>query len=173
MLKPAQNYRGDLNDKHVDCWYDPKYMYARSSVCSYEIDIPNDNEHEHCFVSVQCGCVIGYISYTVDWTARSAEDLFIENFEIGNPLFIKDAFTAICDIFEKYNLNRLEWTCIADNPVIKGYRRFIEKCNGREVGTLKDKVMLEDGKLHDLVYFEIFADEFLSWRSSQKMKKSK
>ena len=171
MLKPAQNYRGQLNDKHVDHWYDPRYRYARAGVYSYEFDIPNDNEHEHCFVSVCRDWVIGYISYGVDWAARSAEDLFIENFEIGNPLFIKDVFTAICDIFEKYNLNRLEWTCIADNPVIRNYRKFIKKCNGREVGTLKDKIMLEDGKLHDLVYFEVFADDFLAWRKSQSSDK--
>lgn len=173
MLKPAQNYRSQINDRHVDHWYDPRYKYARSNVCSYEFEFPDDNEHEHCFASVRGDWVIGFISYSVDWTARSAADLFVENFEIGNPIFMKDVFTAICDIFEKYRFNRLEWNCIADNPVIKGYRKFVEKCNGREIGTFKNRVMLEDGKLHDVVYFEVFADGFAAWRMTQKGKRFK
>ena len=40
------------------------------------------------------------------------------------------------------------------------YYKFAEKFGGRLVGILKDTVMLEDGKLHDEVMFEMFKKDY-------------
>ena len=83
-----------------------------------------------------------------------------EYFPKGNVLFAKDLYQIICDIFEKYHLNRLCWSCIADNPAIRGYRNFIKEHGGRECAYHKQICKLMDGKLHDDVEFEILAEEF-------------
>ena len=57
-------------------------------------------------------------------------------------------------------MNRLEWTCYADNPAIRGYRKFIKLCGGVECGYRRQCVLLPDGKLHDQVRFEILKEEF-------------
>lgn len=101
-----------------------------------------------------------YITYTVDWVSSSASGFGIISFDKGNVLFAKDVHTAICDIFDKYHFNRIEWYCYADNPVIKSYRRFIQKHGGQECGYLRQSKKLQDGKFHDSVIFEILNDEF-------------
>lgn len=73
----------------------------------------------------------------------------------------------IDDIFIKYNMNKIEFRVFADNPVIKHYYSFINKYNGRVVGTLIDSVMLEDGKLHDDVMFELFRKDYIERRCNK------
>lgn len=77
-----------------------------------------------------------------------------------NLEFIKDVHKAIVGLFYKYNMNRLQWSCYIDNPAIRGYRNFIKKYGGRECGHYRQIVKLQDGKLHDIVEFEILAKEF-------------
>lgn len=86
--------------------------------------------------------------------------LRIQTLRKGNVLFAKDLYQIICDIFDKYHLNRLCWSCIADNPAIRGYRNFIKEHGGRECAYHKQICKLMDGKLHDDVEFEILAEEF-------------
>ena len=57
-------------------------------------------------------------------------------------------------------MNRFCWSCIADNPAIRGYRNFIKKHGGRECAYHRQICKLMDGKLHDDVEFEILAKEF-------------
>lgn len=64
------------------------------------------------------------------------------------------------DIFNKYNMNKIEFRAYLDNPVIKHYYKFTEKFGGRLVGILKDTIMLEDGKLHNEVMFEMFKKDY-------------
>ena len=90
----------------------------------------------------------------------SADRFGAISFDKGNVLFAKDLYQIICNIFEKYHLNRLCWSCIADNPAIRGYRNFIKEHGGRECAYHKQICKLMDGKLHDDVEFEILAEEF-------------
>ena len=53
-------------------------------------------------------------------------------------------------------MNKIEFRVYLDNPVISHYYKFAEKFGGR----LKDTVMLEDGKLHDEVMFEMFKKDY-------------
>ena len=153
MLKTAQHYESDIVHLHEQTWYDPRYNYARAGSHSYDIRLPDNNTESHAFASVHNNQVIGFIAYDIDLEARSAHDLFVESYDIGNLIFIRDCATAICNLFEIYRFNRLEWNCISDNPAIHGYRRFIRICGGREVGTFKNKIRLLDGELHDQVFF--------------------
>ena len=127
----------------------------------FQINLPDNNYDTHNFVSVDKNDrVIGYITYFVNWNAMSADSFGAISYDKGNLIFVKDLYTAICDIFEKYNMNRLSWWCYSDNPAIRGYRSFIKKHGGRECGYLRQYSRLQDGKLHDSVLFEIMANEF-------------
>lgn len=161
MLRPAQLYEEELREKNIESWYDPVNIYWHGGTGEYNIDLPDNNAEEHCFVSVdKYDDVIGYISYSVDWEAMSADKFGIISFDKGNLEFVKDVFKAICDCFEVYHMNRIQWFCFTDNPAIRGYRNFIKKHGGRECAYYRQVAKLRDGKLHDAACFEILSSEF-------------
>lgn len=161
MIKPAQLYKEEIKKKYIETWYNPEYMYYSGWSGSGEPDIPDNNYDSHHFVSVDNdGNILGYISYSVSFVTMSADRFGAISFDKGNMLFAKDLYQVIYDIFEKYHLNRLCWSCITDNPAIRGYRNFLKKHGGRECAYHRQICKLMDGKLHDDVEFEILAEEF-------------
>lgn len=161
MLKAAQLYAEELQAENIKSWYQVENIYFHGGPGEYAFELPEDNENQHIFVSVdKKDNIHGYIGYTVDWNTRTAWRFGIISFRKGSLIFAKDLYCAICDIFEKYHLNRMEWTCYADNPAIRGYRNFIKKHGGRECGYKRQRALLKDGRLHDAVEFEIMAEEF-------------
>lgn len=161
MLKPAQLYKEQLQRKNIESWYKEENYFYHGSTTDYAIDIPDNNGNSHCFVSVDKNDnVIGYIAYSVDWSAMSADGWGMISFDKGNIEFVKDLHQAIYDCFKKYHMNRISWNCYADNPAIRGYRCFIKRHGGRECAYFRQYTKLKDGKLHDSVSFEILAEEF-------------
>lgn len=161
MLRPAQLYKDELQKKNYETWYDPRYMFYNSGTGAYDIQLADNNCDKHQFVSVdKDDNVIGYISYKIDWQALSADNFGIISYDIGNVQFAKDCYQAICDLFEKYHMNRVSWFAFADNPAIRGYRNLIKKHGGVECAYHRQISKLTDGKLHDAVQFEIMASEF-------------
>lgn len=162
MLRPAQLYAEELQRKNTEAWYKPENIYWNGGTGDSNIDLPDNNDYSHCFVSVDNNDnVIGYIAYNVDWSSMSADRFGMISYDKGNLEFVKDLYRAICNLFEIYHMNRVSWRCYADNPAIRGYRNFIKKHGGRECGYYRQIARLQDGKLHDSVQFEIMADE---WR---------
>lgn len=161
MLMPAQLYKDDLRDIFLKTWYIPENIYWNGWTGAEIIDLPENNYEMHCFVSIdKYRRIVGYISYYVDWVTMSADRFGIISFDKGNLTFAKDLYQAICDLFEKYHMNRIEWVAFADNPAIRAYRNFIRKHGGKECGYKRQCVKLQDGKLHDSIEFEILASEF-------------
>lgn len=160
MLKPAQLYREELQKKYVECWYKPENQYYSGWTGMQIPDLPDNCYDTHDFVSVdKDNNVIGYISYRVSWITMSADNFGIISF--GNSVeFAKDVYKAICDLFEKHNMNRVSWSAFIENPAVKGYRNFIKKHGGRECAYHRQVAKLLDGKFHDDVEFEILASEF-------------
>lgn len=169
MLKTAQLYQAAIIDRWHEKYYDDNYKWVCGSPGFSQFRFSEDTETAHDFASVdKTGIVIGVISYYTDWVTMSATDLVAINFERGNVIFAKDLYEVIVNIFEKFNLNRLCWSCIADNPAIRGYRHFIEKFGGRECGYFRQETRLQDGKMYDRVYFEILADDYFKAKKKRK-----
>ena len=163
MLKPAQLYKDKLQEENIKSWYKPENIYWHGGTSEYTIELP-DNNGSHHFVSVDSNDnVIGYISYTVDWQAMSADGWGMISFNNGNMEFVKDLYQAICDCFEFYHMNGSSCNGYADNPAMRWYRNFIKELGGRECAYFRQYVRLKDGKLHDSVSFEILAEEFKKW----------
>lgn len=161
MLMPAQLYRDKLMEEYSKTWYKPENMYYTGWTGDSIPEIPDNNYDNHHFVSVDKNDnLIGYISYSVNWIPMSADGFGIISFQKGNIEFAKDVYKVICDLFEKYHMNRVSWKAYVENPAIRGYRNFIKKHGGRECGYYRQVSKLMDGKLHDSVEFEILASEF-------------
>lgn len=161
MLKPAQLYADELKRKYAETWYNSEYMYYSGWTGSSELDISKNTYDSHDFASVdKSGKVIGYICYSVNYVTMDAYKFGAISFNKGNVEFANDLYQVICDIFEKYHMNRLSWCCVVGNPAIRGYRNFIKKHGGKECGYHRQIVKLQDGKLYDDVEFEILVEEF-------------
>lgn len=161
MLQPALLHKEEINKRFVGVWYDPNYMWY-SMDAGLSIYDPADNSRDHHqFVSIdKDNNILGVISYSVNWETKSATNLGIMAFERFNLVFGKDLMQAIHNIFFKYNLNRLTFYSVADNPVVKSYRRFINQYGGTISGYEHQCCMLLDGKLHDMECYEIMAENF-------------
>lgn len=165
MLKPAQLYEEELCKENIKSWYHPENIYWNGGAGDNILELSDSNYDRHDFVSVdKDDNIIGYIGYSVDWTAMSADRFSIISFRKGSLEFVKDLYRAICDLFEVYHMNRVSWIAYADNPAVRGYRNFIKKHGGRECGHYRQITRLQDGKLHDTVSFEILAAEFVKIR---------
>ena len=163
MLKLAHLYADELKAKLAEASADPRYMYYFTQPTGGYFDrtFENNTVWSHDFVSVdKDGNIIGYIGYGIDAFARSANNFGFLSFDIGNTAFIRDAYRVVRDIFEKYNLNRMCWHAIVDNPVTGSYKRLCSKLGGRENGYERQSVQLMDGKLHDGISFEVLAEEY-------------
>lgn len=160
MLKPAYLYKEELNKKVVENWdiFDDMYYYNSAR----NIIKVADNTDEICqYVSVdKNNNIIGYFSYHYDRAIHSIFPIGLLSFDKGNVIFIKDVVNHINYLFKKCNLNRIGWHAYTDNPAIKGYRKFIKRHGGIEVGPLHQSNLLLDGKLHDYVIFEILRENY-------------
>lgn len=161
MLKPAQLYKEKLQEESIKAWYRPENIYWNGGAGDNRLNIQDDNYNCHQFASVdKDDNVIGYIAYCVDWSAMSCDRFGIISFRKGSIEFAKDVYTAVCNIFELYHMNRIQWFAFAYNPAVRRYRNFIQKHGGRECAHYRQVAKLLDGKLHDSVCFEILAEEF-------------
>lgn len=163
MLKPAQLYRDQIDAAYLETWYDLNYMYFTMGTGTRDIHFDEDNFDRHAFVSIDSkGDLVGLIMYSVDYTSMSATNMGIIVFQFNNVVFINDLKQVIRDIFLKYNLNRLSFYSIADNPVSPKYEKLVKKFGGTVCGYQHECIKLIDGSLHDVIYFEIMAKDFKS-----------
>lgn len=161
MLKSALLYKDQISDLYLETWYNPEYMYYTMSSGTEQFHFDNNNFDHHQFASVDDkDNVIGVITYTVDYQAMSATSFGAIAFQKMNGVFMKDLRQAVEDIFFKYNMNRLAFYAVADNPAVRGYKNFVKRYGGTICGYEHECCKLMDGKLHDYISFEIMAKDF-------------
>lgn len=161
MLRPAQLYKDELIEESIKSWYKPENIFYSGYSGDDLPDIPDNNYDSHHFVSVDKNDeIIGYICYAINWPAMSAYSFGIISFRKGNIEFARDVYQVVCDLFEKYHMNRISWKAYIDNPAVRGYRNFIKRHGGKECAYHRQIARLQDGRLHDMVEFEILAEEF-------------
>ena len=163
MLVNAKLYEEELVQWTLKHQYDLSINLAYGGAGNSIEGFPKNNKDEHHLVSIDSkGNLLGYLGYYINWETRSVDALYaIRCADEPSPLFIRDLFRAIDDIFYKYHLNRIEFSAYEDNPVCNTYRRLVHKCGGLEVGILHEKTLLMDGKVHNMVLFEIMRKDYI------------
>lgn len=161
MLKEARSYEEEVQRKHIESWDKPDSIYF-CTVANSSLPIYDENCCDaRSLVSVdENDNVIGYIHYDLDLETKAASNFAIISFNRGDCKFFTDVHKAVCDIFEKYKLNRLTWFCYTENRAKYLYRRYIKEHGGKEYTKPGEADKLQDGKLHDRINFEIMVDEF-------------
>lgn len=165
MVKRALLYQYELEKCILNMIDDFKFMYYYSApfpaieglmpkydnICNQNAFVSVDNNNE----------VIGMITYDF-----SVSDLATYNWRIvcfkdkPNIVFARDVLKVIDDVFCKYNFNKMEFSAISGNPILKSYRKFIKKYDGVEVGCRRQHCKLMDQQLHDIYYFDVFAEGY-------------
>lgn len=160
MIKSALNFADEIKSKYAERMYDIDYQWYFGWRGTEIPKIEENSYNAYRFASVgKDGNVIGYICYDTNLSSNSCINFGIISFDRGNLNFVRDVRQAINDIFYKYNFNRIEFHCFDGNPALRGYRNFIKKFGGREVGRLRKAVKLLDGKLYDTIIFEILKSD--------------
>ena len=168
MLKNALSYKDEISKKYKEIMYDLDYQYYMGN-SGREYWFPEDNYEHHSFASVDNNDnVIGAISYRIDRAAKRAYNFGAVSFDRGNLIFTKDLLRAIDNIFCKYGISSIEFFAFEDNPITPTYTKLIEKYGGRIVGILYNQMMLQDGKLHNSVIFELTMWNYISAKAGVK-----
>ena len=163
MLVCAKAYEDQIQTKMQSIWYDTQYQY-------YFEDSGRLSEWKMCFgdrmhfASVdKDGNLLGYITYAFSRDVDSCFCFGAMNFEKNNDRmqFALDLRQAICDIFFKYNFTRMDFSCFSNNPTLKGYRSFIKRYGGREVGTFHRSTKSLDGTIQDTIMFEVLKEDLV------------
>lgn len=149
-----------------------KNIYITNNSLSFYLSYPekdfipiiynNDTEYLQFVSKNNEGEVIGFMSGWINRDYELLQNLEVINFT-GKPniIFSKDIEKYLDQVFLYKKLRKIEFTCIANNPALKCYRKLIKKLNGREVGKLIAARKLTDGNYYDNYIFEIFREEYL------------
>lgn len=165
MLEPAINYRIKAQTEYQSIMFQDKMkFYFKKKHIDYSLDIQESMEEKIQMVSVDPETyeVVGFFSTSVDWDTRIGRDVSILNFKEKNHIFDEDWGRFFFMLFEQFGLKKLTWNIIIGNKAEKLYDRLAENFGGRIVGTFKDDVMLYDGRLYDVKYYELFGKDFIN-----------
>jgi hypothetical protein len=168
MLKPAILYAAQIQELYRKVWFEEKYKYYNYNSYWHTFQVEDNSRDWHEFVSIdEDGNMIGYIHYWVDRVTLNCARFGAINFT-DNPLFGKDLLQAICDIFERFNFHKLQFSVVIGNPVEKTYDRLCAKYGGRVLCIEKDETKLEDNKYYDVKRYEILREENLKCKNAMK-----
>jgi hypothetical protein len=178
MLDNARKHEEKLRQLFLDVDFDLFYKYSDLSVYRESFKLPENTWDTNHFVSVykELGLdmiILGMIKYSINRITNSVQGLYIIRFD-GNAktdpysfIFGKDVMTAIKDIFEKYNFNKINFVVVIGNPIEKTYDKLIKRYGGRIVGVRKQDVRLIDNKLYDVKEYEILASDYFNRKKRQ------
>jgi len=169
MLDSARKYEDKLKQLFLDVDFDLFYKYSDLSVYRETFKLPESTWETNHFVSVYNGSVLGMIRYSINRLTNVVQSLYIIRFggkkskdDPNGYIFGKDIITAIKDIFEKFNFNKIIFCVVIGNPIEKTYDRLIKRYNGRIVGIRKQDARLIDNKLYDVKEYEILANDYFN-----------
>ena len=165
MLKPALLYKEELEKKDIATMDDLSKMWWHGNPYRYTLQIGENTDKNYGTYDYACvnnkNEVIGFFSYFIDWQVRMATSFCVVSYmNKPNIILVKDCINKITSLFNDNGMQKITWRSYADNPFIKSYRKFIKRHGGREVGIERRHGMLEDGKLHDSVIFEILKEDY-------------
>ena len=171
MLDLTLKHLDDFKKKHMQTWFNPKYIYYNYRSYYDTPEVKDSTWACHDFVSLnKDGNIIGNIFYNIDRAKDDAYGLGIICYEDNaNITFGRDVLQAIKDVFEKFNLHKLSCSVVIGNPIEKTYDKLIPRYGGRIVGIEKEEAKLVDGKYYDVKRYEILREDYMRTKESQNV----
>lgn len=171
MLDLANKYKSEINNLLSSVILNPneyKYHYQAGFVENYEPKA--DTWHYLHFVSInEDNTLNGIIFANLSRTVNSVDSLTILSNKKSN-IFMYDVLRVIDMLFNKYNFNKIKFNVTKGNKAEKIYDKFIEKYNGRIIGTsIKDALILT-GEVCDVKYYELFKEDYNRSKSEKQNK---
>ena len=172
MLVPASIYKETIEYEFKKIQYTDKYLWYTGCIDNYDQEVKTEGD-KFAFAIVDAKkCLIGYISFRVDWYCSMAYNFslikFVDKERIltdrgivtynMTPL-IASAIQKVIRMVESFNLHRIDFRCVSGNPAEKNYWRISQKI--REQGkydfnliVFTDNIRDTHGKYHDTTVYE-------------------
>lgn len=150
---------------------DPHYKYYHvNGYLDYKSDNTSNWPKEE-YVSIDSnGKIVGHFYARIDRNARSVTSLAAINLDRDNrgPLFALDFKRFIEKMLIERGYYKMRFCVITENPAMHMYDKFIERYDGRVVGTFMKDDRLPDGKLYDTKHYEIFSEDFIKAKNRKE-----
>lgn len=164
MLRAANIYKKELEEKFFDAWYDPKYQYyfGMDERWTPWFEQANGSRcFNRSFASVNPeGEVIGYIGFSWDTSLRVASQFGAINFSDDHATFAHDLKSVLHFILDTCKANVLEFAVVCGNPIEPSYDRLCLQYGGRIVGVRTARAMDMAGNLCDDKLYEITQENY-------------
>lgn len=163
MLDIAIRYADQLQYRFQQTRLDERYKYfTRTAGFDYFLNLSDNTWENLQFVSIgDQSEVIGYLAVKVNRLTRTAYDMEAIKFVPGySQIFSQDMGEFDLRLFNQFGIDRLVWSVVVGNPAEKFYDQLCNVCGVRIVGTFRNEVMLGDGQLYDLKFYEVMKDDF-------------
>ena len=161
MLDLAVNHIDGLNKLFRECALDPKYKYFYTDgYAQLTYEPKKDTWNRMDFVHIdEDSNVKGYIKVVI---SRPYPKVTLGMMSKGTGLeFLGDVKEVITKLFKEHGTPRIEWAVLIGNPAEKLYDRFVDRNNGRIVGTHTKYDITMDGEICDVKDYEIIREDYL------------
>lgn len=162
MLQPALPYLDQLAQIKSTLINDGRYKFFDfGDYVNHDLPLASNTWKELQFISIKDDKIIGYFKAIINLKTNNAVSLSIINFEQKTSYtFAKDVRLFLYSLFTEYNLNKINFKTVIDNPAAQIYDNLIKRHGGKVLGIYEKDVLLNDGQLHDIKVYEILKENF-------------
>jgi RimJ/RimL family protein N-acetyltransferase len=163
MLMPASVFKDEIEQEFRKMSYSEKLLWFDGCIDNYHHEIKEEDEKFAFAIVNKYESLIGYISFRIHWYDSCAYNFGLICFDTihAKEHTVKYMTSGILDVIrmiESFNLHRIDFRCVGDNPAAKRYIRLIDKFQKtyyRNAVTLTDTLKDREGKYHDTIIFEL------------------
>ena len=164
MLQPAYPHREALGAAYSRVIVDDRFLYFQlHGYHDFEITIATSTWSKIQMVSLSpSGELLGYLAAFIDRDTYTVDNIAAANFAgEGHPVFARDLYRFLRSLFEDHRFEKIKFSSSVENPANRIYTRLIDRYGGREVGVFRNDARLPDGRLTDVVHYELLRKDYL------------
>jgi hypothetical protein len=173
MLVPASMYKKEIEYEFKKIQYSEKYLWYTGSIDNYDIEVKTEGDKFAFAIIDAKKCLIGYISFRVDWYCSMAYNFSLIKF-VDKERILTDrgiqtynmspimasAILEVMRMIESFNLHRIDFRCVSGNPAEEKYDKIVDKILDKGVydcymPTFNDNIRDKQGNYHDTIVYEL------------------
>lgn len=173
MLVPAIQYKDEIEKEFQRIQYSEKYLWYTGSIDNYDIEVKTEGDKFSFAIVDAKKCLIGYISFRVDWYCSMAYNFslikFVDKERIltdrgiltynTTPL-IASAIREVMRMIESFNLHRIDFRCVSGNPAESKYWKILRQVDKAQKYGIRSLIFTDNikdtqGNYHDTICYEL------------------